>query len=322
MPGLSSRPSLAAPCILLYIHIRMAHRISLGEWYEEANNGNEWAIGMSHKSDRIWLWSTIAKSKFLTVFPMLIPACMGYGSVGIDITYKGNEYGVKIYLLMVHTIKAFNGRLKVNLPKTMNGYKGKAVSIHNVTDFLESREPEDLGGFRIELSINATTLEQAYDQVLSTPLLDADFSDFWLDPPEGRETYKMDVKTVSKEGLIGNARWVHQLARQNGFFVGNGSQKPTARHHRVQSDMWSAMGWNTGKRRLIKALDPQAWWWRDTQSEEDPLRDPLAIELEEQYGTRQSGVALLKLIRERHPVRQIPCLLHPGEAQHIYQLRT
>ena len=244
---------------------------------------------------------------------------MGYGSVGVDITYQGKEYGVKIYPLAVHTIKAFNARLKINLPKTMNGYKGKAKAIQAVTDFLESREPEDLGGLRIEVSVNAPTLEQACDQVLNTPLLDADF---WLEPPEGRETYKMDVKTVSKEGLIGNARWVQQLARQNGFFVGNGSQKPTARHHRVQSDMWSAMGWNMGKRRLTKALDPQAWWWRDTQSEEDLLRDPLGNRAGRAVRNSKVRNGLLKLIRERHPVRHIPCLLHPGEAQHIYQLRT
>ena len=174
---------------------------------------------------------------------MLNPASMGYGSVGIDIADEGSEYGVKIYPLVVHTIQAFNGRLKANFPKTMSGYKGKAVSIRAVTDFLESREPEDLGGFRIEVSINAATLEQACDQVLNTPLLDADF---WLDPPEGRETYKMDVKTVSKEGLMSNARWVHRFARDKGFFVGDGSRKHDARHHRVQSDMWSAMGWNVG----------------------------------------------------------------------------
>ena len=35
-----------------------------------ASHHNEWDIGMSYKSDRIWLWSTTAKSESLTVFPI------------------------------------------------------------------------------------------------------------------------------------------------------------------------------------------------------------------------------------------------------------
>ena len=49
--------------------------------------------------------------------------------------------------------------------------------------------------------------------MLGSPLFDAGF---WLHPPEGGKTYEMDVKTVSKEGLISNARWVHELASKKG----------------------------------------------------------------------------------------------------------
>ena len=53
-----------------------------------ASRSHEWDIGTNYRSDRIWLWSTKEKSKSMTVFPMLNPASMGYGSVGVDITYK------------------------------------------------------------------------------------------------------------------------------------------------------------------------------------------------------------------------------------------
>ena len=128
------------------------------------------------------------------------------------------------------------------------------------------------------------------------------------------------TRRVSPRRASSATRWVHLLAREKGYFAGSRTRKATSRHHRVQSDMWNAMGWNVGKRRLTKALDARAWWWLDTQSEHDLLRDPLAIELEDQFGTQEAGFTLLRAIRKHHPLGHIPCQLHPGEARHIYQV--
>ena len=84
----------------------------------------------------------------MKVFPMLNPASIGYGLVGVDITYEGNVYSVKIYPRVVHTIKAINSRLKANFPMTMGGYVGKVKAMQASTDFLDTRESEDLGRSR------------------------------------------------------------------------------------------------------------------------------------------------------------------------------
>ena len=80
------------------------------------------------------------------------------------------------------------------------------------------------------------------------------------------------------------------------------------------------MGWNVGTRRMTKALDPRPWWWLDIQFEHELLRDPLAIELEDQFGMQEAGFVLLRVIRKHHPLGHIPCQLHPGVARHIYQV--
>ena len=88
---------------------------------------------------------------------------MDHSSVGVDLTYEGKDYSMKIYPPAVHSIKILTPRLKTFSSKTMGGYRGKVNSMQKVTDFLESREPDELDGFRIEVRTHASTLEQAYD---------------------------------------------------------------------------------------------------------------------------------------------------------------
>jgi len=122
---------------------------------------NEWDIGKNFNSPYIWLFDSAAGRRHgIERFPMLVPGSRDYGTVNVKLTHLGNHCSVKIYPRMVHVIKSFNSGLQSSIPRTLRGVntqvQAAVAMIHNLT----GKDPNELGGFRIEVTVRAANLEE------------------------------------------------------------------------------------------------------------------------------------------------------------------
>ena len=206
---------------------------------------NQWDLGVNFKSPSIWLWGNASTNKSLTTYPMLTPASLDLGSVMGEITYNRTCYGFKVYPRLVHAIKAFKSRLQGDIPKTLRGVKTKVNAALEVIRFFSTVDPNEMGGFKIEVTVGAQSLSDARDLVQATPLLT---HDFWLHPPDNYAAYKLIATVVTKDGLLANADWVFRQCTLAQALTGTDRTRPSSRQVQMMSDVLAAFGWNAGKR--------------------------------------------------------------------------
>ncbi len=126
----------------------------------------------------------------------------------------------------------------------------------------------EMGGFRIEVTLMAPTLEAAEELARTLPFFNIKW---WIGQVEG-STQMVDIKVVDKRGLLGNARWMYQRALGTGHLSGANTRKATREDKQVINDLLASFGWNGGKRAITKSLDPSAWWREeDLPDEGQPL---------------------------------------------------
>lgn len=273
---------------------------------------NQWDLGVNFKSSNIWLFGNAATNKSLTTFPMLIPASLDLGSVMGEIEHEGTPYGFKVYPRLVHTIKAFRSKLQGDIPKTLRGIKYKTQAALSIVQFLGTVKPEEIGGFRIEVTVGAPTLAEARDKVLATPFFD---SGFWLNPPEPYTAYKLKATLVTKDGLLGNADWVYRQHTLANPFVGTANAKPTKVQVKIMTDVLASFGWNGGKRRPTKSLAGKAWWI--VTEPEQTAQTKILADLQAQYTSAAAKVKLVEHVR-RHCGKIMPCIRYPNDSDHRY----
>ena len=133
---------------------------------------NEWDIGVTFKASDIWLFApTKGKTEGLTLFPMLVPSSLDYGSVLIELTHKGKQFKVKIYPRVVHVIKSFNSRLQGDQPRLVAAVRRRGKASGEMIHNLATIPAPELGGFRIEVTVAAKTLTEAEILVHATGYL-------------------------------------------------------------------------------------------------------------------------------------------------------
>lgn len=64
-------------------------------------------------------------SKTIKHYPMVIPGSLDFGSIHASVDWKGQQYKVKIYPRLVHTIKSFNSRFQGEPLMTVAGARKK-----------------------------------------------------------------------------------------------------------------------------------------------------------------------------------------------------
>lgn len=235
---------------------------------------NQWDFGVTYKSPSIWLFAPAEVSKVVTGYPMVIPGSLDFGSVKCDLPWDGHNYRVKVYPRLVHCIKSHNSRIQGERPRTFAGVRKRHQACDKVVHALSSDQSSDLGGFRIEVTVTAPTFMDACDKIQYFPFMRPSW---WLSPkgPEGTEPgeslncFKLDVKLVTKQGLLENARWVSQRASDKGLMAGNNSTAVTAQMRRVTCDILCSFGWNAGQGHITKSLSPSAWWLDSPVTEAD-----------------------------------------------------
>lgn len=221
---------------------------------------NMWDIGVTYKSTDLFLFAPArGQVRGLSTYPLVTPGSLDYGSVQVSTMLGGQRVKVKIYSRLVHLIKSFKSRLQGESMSTLFAVKKKAEDCDRMLQHLITASPEDMGGFRIEVTVMSTTLQSAVDLVASSPLLDMKF---WMDPTAPWEHLKLDMKTFSKDALLQNAAWVHKMAERSGLLTGDNNLPATPVHQQVVADLLSSLGWNAGRKDPTPSLSTTAWWNR------------------------------------------------------------
>ena len=251
---------------------------------------------------------------------MLIPGSLDYGSVLVDILYKGTNYKVKIYPRMVHTIKSFNSRLQGEILSTIYGVRRRGHACLQMIQHLGHVPREEIGGYRLEVTVQARSLAAARRMVDRTPFLDINF---WRCPQEqGTQAYKLDIKVTTKAALLANANWMYSRAVDKGVFKGGNAEKVTIVHLQGTADVLASLGWNAGRRDPTRSLSTTAWWTGTggTVDIGDTIKDRTLVHLNQKFRGRKGWEALLSILRKKSKLGYIPCQRAMRGGKHSYQV--
>jgi hypothetical protein len=247
---------------------------------------------------------------------MLIPSSLDFGSCQFNVTYHNRSWKIKIYPRLVHVIKSFNSRLSGTKVKTKAGLVVRGNITIEMIQKLSSIYESRLGGFRIEVSVNAPTLQEAKRLVKATPFLRPST---WLHPTEpALQDFGVDIKLVSKEGLLGNANWLYQQAVLLGTFKGDKNKKPSGMHSQASTDIMAGFGWNAGQRHPTKSQSTTAWW-RKVEVDTQEILGTLAS-LNKIYPTDLRKLDLFKKFRQA--CGHVPCQREPKIPSHRYWVKS
>lgn len=279
---------------------------------------NEFDIGMNFKGDLIWLFAPThgAISKHMTAYPMVTPGSLDYGSIEIKIEQDNRHLRVKIYPLLVHVIKSINSRIEGEPPKTVKNIRRKGSAARSMIQELSAIPASEMGGFRIELSLRAKSTAEAFQVAIDSGLLSPNA---WINVTEGpRRRFSLEVRTVTKEGLLANANWVYRQAVSLGTFQGGNSVAASPLQKRIAHDVFCSFGWNAGRARLTKS-DASDAWWMNSDSIEEPSEDLSVLsDLERLYPTHTAKVRLVSTIRSQGKGKYFPCRQSPADPRHRY----
>jgi hypothetical protein len=280
---------------------------------------NSWDIGKTFGSPFIWLWANTTSFPDITTFPMIIPASLDFGSVQLDVSFNGKQYGIKIYPKLVHAIKSINSQVGGTIPRSTFGLKAQVKSALAVIHGLASLDIRDIHGFRIEVTVQAPTLRQATRLVELTPFLQPAF---WLDPAQTHPELahlKLAAKLVQVKTLLANANWMHRKLEDSGHLFQRDSSTPTRLQLQCVIDMMAAFGWNKGLRKVTKSLDPTAWW---TQVGDANQALSLIEYLSNQYNTATRQLQLVDLVRTKSPFGYMPCKMNTAHHYQVHNKQT
>lgn len=279
------------------------------QWREH----NEWDIGRNFDSTYIWLFASATGVRHgITHYPIMGPGSRDYGTVNLKVTHRSRKFQVKMYPRLVHVIKSFNSHLQGNIPTTLRGVKSQVGSAVKMVHNLTGKTARELGGFRIEVTVQAESLAQARQRVERTPFLDPAY---WLHLGDGPHyANRISARVVERKAFLENANWVHQQAEAAGIFFGTEGNAPSREQVQVLTDILSALGWNKGLRTSTKSLAPDAWWNLAA------ARPSVFQQLCQRYRTDGTIKDLFNLARAAGGVNGLPCKKEPTQRNHRYQV--
>jgi hypothetical protein len=275
---------------------------------------NEWDIGTTFKSPDIWLFDNIGgRTRGVERYPVMIPVSLDYGTVNIKATHKRRKFKIKIYARLVHVIKSFNSHLQGSIPTTLSGVCNQVQAglsmIHNL-----SGKVNDLGGFRIEVTVRAASLRDATRFVNETRFLDPKY---WLGVGPGPHARTLlQARLIPGQSLLDNANWVYQRAAEAQVFKGDNNRRPSAIQIKALTDILNALGWNRGLRRPSKSLSLDAWWNGIKALDNSGLLGRLTT----MYQSDDDIKELFNLARLS--AGAVPCKAHPNKRAHRYQVNN
>ncbi|SPO38347.1 uncharacterized protein PSFLO_03824 [Pseudozyma flocculosa] len=140
----------------------------------------------------------------IQLYPMLLPIGEDYGSVNMSITHEGEVYRIKAYPRLIHHLKAQAGNHMLNPPSLVLTCRRRRTSFVKYLSTMTKAERVRLGGIRLEVTVQARTLQEAIRKVSHTPFLNA--NEFLNPSFPLTKPYQLQVKGVGKEQYLINAR--------------------------------------------------------------------------------------------------------------------
>lgn len=203
-----------------------------------------------------------------TTYPMLMRLGEQHGSLQVNLRYRGENFRIKIYPLLVHAMKATSGKFQNYAPKSINSCKLKETNLMNRRLKLAQLPALKLGGLRVEVTASGGCLQEAKAKVEESRLLDLHQ---WLNPTlPYMANCQLHIKFITRRDYLSNFRELLTKAQQLGVFRGDNQRKPGKVRTYILQDLFNALGWNSGTRtnRWEKDLGP--WWnWSPTQGDID-----------------------------------------------------
>ncbi|SPO37382.1 uncharacterized protein PSFLO_02855 [Pseudozyma flocculosa] len=215
---------------------------------------NFWDLGRNFQQPHI----TLVKPKFLKrsgateVYPMLLLLGKGHGTVKLTLNFRGVPFKIKIYPLLVHSLKACSGKQVQFDPTTLETCKKRETSLLHKLSNLETFHDLQLGGLRIE--VTPDTLLNIHE---------------WIQPtsPE-MQKLQLSVRFISRARYFRQFKLLLDKARELGTFRGDKMRKTGPVRKKILRDLFNALGWNPGHRATSR-LPPQEPWWKLKPSDKD-----------------------------------------------------
>lgn len=267
---------------------------------------NRWDIGCTTQSANIFLFRPSGRiPSGMQVYPMVIPRSMDFGSVKVILTYDEKEYTVKIYPRLVHVIKSFNSNPHPHNPNITQTLKERRSALGVMIDNLRNLDPAELGGFRLEISLNARSLSEAREIARNLPFLDIKN---WLNPIHDQiKPFKLEAMVISKEDLLANVLRMLTIANSRDIWSGPSQGKVSNFRKQVVTDLFAALGWNPGRRHLTRSDKSGAWWREPDDGGKRTAWEIILGHLTAKYSTGPSLRRVFEAI-QRHIVNGVlPC---------------
>jgi len=279
---------------------------------------NWWDIGRNFNSPYIWLFNTAnGRSHGVRRYPMMIPGSRDFGTVNVDLRHRRQDFTIKIYPRLVHVIKSFNSQLQGSIPKKVHGLRTQMDSASDMIHKLAGVDEWRLGGFRIEVTVKAKTLSAAAARVRETPFMDADY---WVGP-NARSPHPLIARLATRDDLMANANWILQKARDSNLFMGDNNVNVNKVQITALTDLFNSFGWNPDKRTPTKSLALDAWWYGVQLEEGEMVMEPEVVDTFTTLCQTDQQIRLLFTLA-RTQAGFLPCMLHPGDAEHRYQVNN
>lgn len=230
---------------------------------------NFWDIGCNFPQPHIILAKphNIRKDS-CTTYPMLMRLGEGYGSLQLKCQYRGDNFRVKMYPLLVHAMKATSGKFNNFDPRTIHTCRLKETNLLNRQLKLANFDPVKLGGLRVEVTSTATSLEEGMYKALDSHLLELDQ---WVNPTQPHmKALQVQLKFIKKEDYLSNFNSLLGKAQELGVFRGRDNRKPGMVRRYILQDLFNALGWNQGTRTNRWEGEAGPWWnWEATGADID-----------------------------------------------------
>ena len=238
---------------------------------------NVFDIGCMVDTGHITLVAPKSKKGKYKQYPSALRVGRGFGSV--ELRWSSRPDGIsqfKGYSKLTHLLKAgAAGAGQAGQPMSIKTVQDRISTLQNWKNRIINTGPEVGNGLRLELTVQAPTMEAARQIAISSRFLDAGY----LFSAEAGDLQLL-THTISKAAMFRDLNVLLAVAESKQIFRGNHSTKSTQLQRQVVIDLYNAMGWHPGRRPT--ALDSMTAWWESSRAALD-----IAQELE-QFSTLAS----------------------------------
>ncbi|CAD6896551.1 unnamed protein product [Tilletia laevis] len=277
---------------------------------------NSYDLGVEWDPDSIFLTAPKRKlpKNVSTLYPMLGPRGLGYGSIKFKIQVEEDEFTIKIYPKLVHVLKSAMGKGILYAPKTMATLKKRQTNLEKLCTSLREGKPEATYGVRVECTVTASSFEEAKAKVSKLPLLSIKE---YLKPvhPDFKD-FKIGCHEVSHEVYMEQfTRLLKHVIETLKLFAGRSIVKTTPRQMQICLDMFNVAGWNPGRMRITSWVLRASWWrvndQEDLESDDDSSDDYVGVDEVDVPDNDGDDITSGEVERNDHPVGQVLNLSPP-----------